>query len=236
VSPAIPCPQAEEFSALLDWELAPARLPALERHIEECEKCRAHYRRLAAADRMLGLTLGEAKVLAECLAAQAGEKDALSPALQTELEDAGREEWLAAMRDIARQKAAGRKRLAITLAIVLVVVVGGFVALLHPPPVAEAGGAELRGGYVIAGDAGGKVSLDGGAKVRLAPGTVVGFRATWRWDDPWAELVRGRLDLDEGELTVLIGGKSKELTKGQSIEVPGASGPPAPSVPPGPSN
>jgi anti-sigma factor RsiW len=228
VSPAIPCPQAEEFSALLDWELAPARLPALERHIEECEKCRAHYRRLAAADRMLGLTLGEAKVLAECLAAQAGEKDALSPALQTELEDAGREEWLAAMRDIARQKAADRKRLAITAAIILVVAVGGFIALLHPPPVAGLSGAERRGGYVVAGDAGGQVALSDGAKVKLAPGTVVGFRATWRWDDPWAELVRGRIEVAEGELTVMIGEKSKELAKGQAIEVPGTPGAPGP--------
>jgi hypothetical protein len=226
MSPAIPCPQGEEFSALLDWELAPERLPLLEKHIEECEKCCAHYLRLAAADRMLGLAIGEVHLLAACLAAAPGEKDPPAPALVAQLEEAGRVERVATLQEIARLKARRRRKLLISAAVVLVLLVGGFFAALQPSPVkALSGGARSEAGYVLArGD--GQATLCDGTRVDLAPGTVVGFRATWRWEQPWAELKSGQLTVVEGRLSVQVGGQTREVPTGGSAEAsPGGRAP-----------
>jgi len=221
VSTSIPCPHGEEFSALLDWELAPERLPLLERHIEECEKCRAHYLRLAAADRMLGLSLGEARLLAECLAVEPGEKDAPPAQLVEELENAGRTERLAALREIARRAARRRRSLLISALVVVLVLAGAFAAAVGPSPIESlSGGAVRQGGYVIAPKDGAVVLCDG-TRVELAAGSVAGFRKPWRWEGPRAELVRGKLTVAEGRLAVEIGETTRELAKGQSAEASG---------------
>jgi len=220
MSPAIACPHGEEFSALLDWELAPERLPLLERHIEECEKCRAHYLRLAAADRMLGLSLGEVKVLAECLAVAPEEKDAPPAALVEEIENTGRAERLAALREIARRAAVRRRKLLLTALGLLVLGAGAFFAALQPSPVkALSGGARRESGYVVSAGEGQAVLFDG-TTVDLAPDTTVGFRATWRWDRPRAELVRGKLSVRQGRLRVQAGGQSRDVSAGGSAEAP----------------
>jgi hypothetical protein len=207
VSPAANCPRPEEFSALLDWELTPERLPTLERHIEECEKCREHYLKLAAADRMLGLSLGEVHLLAECLAVEPGEKDTPGAELVGELEAVGREERLAALREIARQKARRRRRLLIGALVVVVLLAGGFGAAVQPSPVKAISGSARRQASYIATDSKepGEVTLCDGARVTLAPDTLVGFRCAWRWEQPRAELVRGRLTVAEGQLNVQAG-------------------------------
>jgi len=219
VSPAASsCPRPEEFSALLDWELTPERLPALERHIEECDKCRGHYTRLAAADRMLGLVLGEVHLLAECLAVEPGEKDAPAAELVAQLEGAGREERLAALREIARAQARRRRKLLIAALAVLVLVGGGLGAALQPSPLkALSGGAVRNGSYVAAVEAG-AVTLCDGTEVRLEPGTIAGFRCAWRWERPWAEWVHGRLKVESstGKLRVLAHGQAEELAPGES--------------------
>jgi len=225
VSPAIPCPQGEEFSALLDWELAPERLPLLERHIEECEKCCALYLRLAAADRMLGLTIGEVRLLAECLTVTTGEKDQPSAALVGQIEEVGRTERLAALEEIAQIQARRRRKLLISALVILVLLVAGFFAALQPSPVKSlSGAARSEAGYVVArGD--GQATLCDGTRVELAAGTVVGFRAAWRWDRPRAELVSGKLTVVEGRLVVLTGGRTREVPAGGSEEAPGGRAP-----------
>jgi len=220
VSPAAGnCPRPEEFSALLDWELAPERLPALERHIEECERCRGHYTRLAAADRMLGLVLGEVHLLAECLAVGPEEKDAPPAELVAELESAGREERLAALRKIAIAQARRRRKLLIAALALLLLAGGGLAGALQPSPIkALSGGAVRNGSYVAAIEAG-TVTLCDGTEVRLESGTIAGFRCAWRWERPWAEWIHGRLKVEScaGKLRVMANGQAEELAPGQSF-------------------
>lgn len=202
-----PCPHAEEFSALLDWELSPERLPTLERHIEDCAKCRAHYMRLAAADRMLGLSLGEAKLLAECLEVTPADKDSAGAPLVAELESAGRTERLAAIREIEARSAARRKKLVFLAIGVLVLAVGGLGAAMQPSPIQSlSGGAARRDAYVVS-DGAGEIRLCNGAILRTEPGTVVRFTCAWRWDKPTVELSKGRLDGSGASVLLVVDGK-----------------------------
>lgn len=205
------CPHPGEFSALLDWELAGERIPVLERHVGECEGCRAHYLRLAAADRMLGIVLGGVDLLAECLAVKPGPKDVLSAEVLQGLEEAGKTERLAALAEAERRRAArARRRLAIALVVVLLLV-GGLAGTVQPRVVSSLGGAEREGSYLVAKASEAEVVLFDGTRVRLAPGTSARFWCLFRWEAPKAEVAAGRLDVVAGRLLLREGGDFREL-------------------------
>ena len=213
------CPHPEEFSALLDWELSPERLPALERHVEECPTCRKHYLRMAAADRMLRLVVGGVKLIDECLGVEAGGKDDLPEALAADLEAVGRAERVAALREIARRKAVRRRKIVIVILAAVVLVAAALGAATQPSPVKVlAGGAVRKGSYIVAAEAG-EVTLCDGTKVKLAAETVASFRCAWRWESPTAELVRGGLHVVAGSLEVLVDGAPRGVAAGGSAEV-----------------
>jgi len=100
VSPIGECPRPEEFSALIDRELAPEEIPTLERHVSECRPCRELFLRLSAADRMLGLVLRKVNLVQECIDLRSGEKDAVPDALMEQLEELGRHERMKGLKEV----------------------------------------------------------------------------------------------------------------------------------------
>jgi ferric-dicitrate binding protein FerR (iron transport regulator) len=186
--------------------------------VEECPICRKHYLRLAAADRMLGLVVGGVKLTDECLQVAPGGKDDLPEALAAELESAGRAERVAALREIARRKTVRRRKILVGALAVVVLIAAGFGAATQPSPVKVlAGGAARQGSYIVATEAG-EVTLCDGARVKLAAGTVAAFRCAWRWESPTAELVRGGLNVVEGNLEIMVDGAPREVVAGGSAE------------------
>jgi hypothetical protein len=210
VSPA-KCPRPEEFSALLDRELAPEEIPNLERHVTECRVCRELFYKLAAADRMFGLVLGKVNLVDQCLKVKPGEQDAASDELVEQLEAMGRTERARAMQD--KEVASARRRVKWTLILILLVLLGagGFAATLELAPVADLGTAKRKGAFVVGP---GEVKLCRGAKVRLSDDARAVFWCRFRWDQPGVTLKAGRLELLEGVLHVRIGGEVRSLLPG----------------------
>jgi len=240
------CPRAEEFSALLDRELAPERIPTLERHVSECDACRKLFLRLAAADRMFGLVLGRTDLLAECLAVKPEQEDMPAGKLLDDLEALGRAERLNAHTQAEERATKRSRRRWLVLVLLLVLAGGGFAAALQPSPLAGlSGGAEREGAYVTGP---GEVTLCRGAKLRLSEGARARFWCAFRWERPTAELSAGMLSVAEGTLVIRVEGVLREMSVGQAAVVepggkivfkeapkpPPRKKPPALKKPPGP--
>jgi hypothetical protein len=241
VSPASGCPRAEEYSALLDRQLAPQEVPELERHVGECQKCRQLFLRLAAADRMLGLVLVKVDLLGECLAVKPEKNEELGDRKREEILALGRTERLAGLRDDEERAARRLRRRRLALVLLLLLALGSLAGALQPSPVVALKGARRDGVFV---EGPGEVELCRGARLRLSEGARARFWCAFRWEQPAAQLLAGRLELLEGELRVRTGTGLKAIRAGQRAErteagpvriAPGTaspSGAPAPAAAP----
>lgn len=212
MSAAVPCPHPEEFSALLDRQLAPEEIPTLERHVGECENCRKLFLRLAAADRMLGLTLGRIDLVGECLGVKAGKDDSPSDKMREDLEAFGRAERAACMREQEERAAKRRRRRKVLFFLFLLLLIGGFAGALQPTPVSDLGGARRESAYVIGP---GEVVLYRGARVALSEGSRARFWCAFRWEKPRAALKAGKLTVLKGDLVLAAGGELHQMKAGQ---------------------
>jgi len=212
VSSAEGCPHHEEFSALLDRELAPERIPTLERHVDECESCRALFLRLAAADRMFGLTLPGVDLLDECLKAEPEKGSQLEEKLHAGLLELGRAQRLAALQEAEEKKSRRRRRRKLVLTLVGLLLVGAFAGSIQPSPLVSASAAR-QGAYLVGP---GEVLLYRGAKVKLSAGARARFWCTFRWQRPRTRLAAGRLELLEGSLIIEVEGKLKMMAARQT--------------------
>jgi len=213
VSPAAKCPHPEEFSALLDRQLAPEEIPTLERHVGECESCRKLFLRLAAADRMLGLVLGKVDIADECLKVKPEKQDAPSEKLLEEIEALGRAQRAAYLRETEDRATSRRSRRRLVLFLLGLLLIGAFAGVLQPSPVAELKGASQQGAYVVGP---GEVRLCRDARVMLSDDARALFWCAFRWDRPKVNLKKGKLTVLEGKLLIEVGDEIQELGTGQS--------------------
>ncbi len=208
------CPHAEEFSALLDRELAPERIPTLERHVGECESCRKLFLRLAAADRMYRLVLGRVDLLAECLEAKPEKEDAPTGQLLDDIEAFGRNQRAAAHQQAEERTTKRKSRRRMVLFLLFVLAVGGFAGALQPSPVTGLSGKAKRAGAYVTGP--GVATLHGGAKLKLSDGARARFTCAFRWQKPTAELSAGTLEVKSGKLVIRVKGVLRGMIAGQA--------------------
>jgi hypothetical protein len=216
VSPAAACPHPEEFSALLDRQLAPEEIPTLERHVGECENCRKLFLRLAATDRMLGLVIGKVDLVNECLEVKPEKQDAPSEKLLEEIEAMGRTERVTHLREKEEHTASRRGRRKLVLFLLVLLLIGAFAGSLQPSPVSELKGASRQGAYVVGP---GEVVLCRGTRVTLSDDAKARFWCAFRWDRPTVELKQGKLSVLEGKLLIKVGNEIQEIDAGKSGEV-----------------
>ncbi|MHC4914413.1 MAG: hypothetical protein ACYTGB_02895 [Planctomycetota bacterium] len=213
MSPAS-CPRPEEFSALIDRELAPEVIPELERHVGECRLCRALFLRLSAADRTFSLVVPKTDLVRECVKVRPGDGDAPGDQLIDDLSAMGRAECVRSVKESQRLGRQRRRRFGLGVLVVLLGLCGGFFAVVQPSPVVSMGGAKRKGVHVIGGKGGSEVVLHRGIKVKLFEDTRVRFYCAFRWDRPNVELVSGRLEVIQGKLLVRDGMERIELVSG----------------------
>jgi hypothetical protein len=213
VNPLGECPRPEEFSALLDRELAPEEIPTLERHVGECRICRELFLRLSAADRMFRLVLGKVDLVGECLAVKPAKEDNPSEKLLDELGELGRIERLRVIKDVEHKVAKRRGKRRWLVFLFLVIVGGAFAGALQPSPIAELGTARRKGAFVVGP---GELTLHRGAKLRLSDEARVRFWCAFRWEAPVAELHGGRMTLLKGKLVVKTDEALMEMQAGQT--------------------
>ncbi len=220
MSPEVACPHPEEFSALLDRQLAPEEIPTLERHVGECGNCRKRFLRLAAADRMLGLTLGKVDLVDECLKVKAGKEDAPSDKMRDDLEAFGRTQRAVFLRDQEERTVKRKGRRKVLFFFFVLLLIGGFAGTLQPTPISKMGGAKREGAYVVGP---GEVVLHRGATVGLSEDARARFWCAFRWEQPTAALHAGKLTVLKGKLVLKVGEELNELKAGQAA-VFGADG------------
>jgi anti-sigma factor RsiW len=237
VNAASACPHPEEFSALIDRELKPDRIPELESHIGHCRICRELFLRLSAADRMFALSLGGVDLLGECLAVTPGRDVALPEALCGKLEAFGRAEMAKATKETERAAARRRRRRRVLVLLLLLLLAGAFAASLQLSPVRDPGEAR-RTGALWSGPA--EVVLCDGTAVRLSEDGRARFWCAFRWERPSAALHSGSLTVKQGQLGLRSGNQTVQLTAGQSasaksdgtVSIDGAAKPQAPAAEP----
>jgi hypothetical protein len=209
----VTCPHPEEFSALIDRELAPENIPELERHVEECEKCRRLFLKISAADRMLALTLGRVDLVREVLEIRAGKEDVIPDSVKRRLEEFGQAERVKALRKeeaaLMRRK---RKRRTIFLLLILFLL-GGFAASIQPSPINNLGEARRSGAFITGP---GTVTLYGGARVKLSKDARVRFWCTFRWERPKIRIIAGTVTLETGKLTAATDAGVIKIPSGSS--------------------
>lgn len=215
-SPAA-CPRPEEFSALLDRELAPEEIPTLERHVEECRVCRGLFLRLAAADRMLGLVLGEVNLTEECLRVRPEAGDAPDEKLNERILEMGRQERLKAVEAADARRRARRRKRRLIVVLVLLLAVAAVAGTVQPSPLVSLSGGAGKVGAAVHGP--GEVVLYRGAKVKLSDDAEVRFWCAFRWERPRAELTAGKLELLAGRLEIKAGDKTGVLSTGGSAAI-----------------
>ena len=210
------CPRPEEYSALLDRELAPEEIPELERHVGECRICRELFLRLSAADRMFSLVIPRIDVVRESVKVRPGDGDAPGDELIEELAAMGRAECVRSVKESQRLGRRRRRRFGLTVLLVLLLLCGGFFAVVQPSPVLDMGGATRKGVYVLGP---GEVVLHRGARVKLAEGTRVRFYCAFRWESPSAELSSGTLEMVQGKLLLRDGSRRIDLVSGATASM-----------------
>jgi hypothetical protein len=213
VSPGAQCPHPEEFSALLDRQLAPEEIPTLERHVGECEDCRKLFLRLSAADRMLGLVLGKVDLVQESLEVKPAKDDTPSDKLLDDLEAIGRAERVRVVRHREEKKAKRKSRRRLCFSLFVLLLIGGFAGALQPSPVVDLGGARKEGVWVLGP---GDVVLHRKTKLRLSDDARVRFTCAFRWDRPVADLEAGKLTVLEGKLLIKVKNEVQEMDTNQS--------------------
>lgn len=211
------CPRQEELSALLDRELAPERIPVLESHVGQCEHCAALFRRLTAADYVLGLVLPGVNLTQQALTVKPDPNDAAAAGLLETLEAVGRAERLRAVRAEKLLRARIRRRRLIALAVTVALLVGAALAARQPGAVRELSGGARRANGAVLGP--GQAGLCRGVRVRLGEGARAEFRCLFRWEQPRAELLAGRLEVLAGTLTVRAGGRSSRVPADRWVEL-----------------